>query len=175
VVPVREDDRRALVALDQQAALVVGREVHRTDHPVAAAFAQPGLRRAKQCVRRLARVLAFEEAEHPPAVVLELVEAVVDVRGDAPDRLAVAPGEEVLGLGVLEERVALAVEPLADVHRERRDPARLVTIERRGKRDETPHVAAIGDRPDLETHPTQPTCQIPPTSSPRSAVTNASR
>ena len=41
VVPGREDDRRALVALDQQAALVVGREVHRADHPVAAALAQP--------------------------------------------------------------------------------------------------------------------------------------
>ena len=54
---------------------------------------------------RLGVVLALEEAEQAPVVALELVEVAVDVGGDAADRLAVAPGEEVLGLGVLEERV----------------------------------------------------------------------
>ena len=40
-VPGRQDDRRQLVALDQHPALVVGREVHRPDHALAAALAQP--------------------------------------------------------------------------------------------------------------------------------------
>ena len=65
--------------------------------------------------------------------MLELVEAVIDVGADPPDRLSVAPGEEVLRLRVLEERVARAVEALADIEHERSDPARLVSIERRGK------------------------------------------
>ena len=84
----------------------------------------------------------------------DLREVVVEVRRDAPDRATVAPGEEVLGLGVREEWIAAAVEPLAHIHIEGRDPARLVTIERGGERDEAPQVALVGDRPDLETHPT---------------------
>src|SRR6202043_2748716 len=105
----------------------------------------------------------------------ELVEAVVDVRADPPDRLPVAPGQEVLRNGVGEERIAPAVEPLAHVHIQRRDPAGLVTIERGGERDEAPHVALIGARPDLETPPPQPICPIRPTFSQRSAATSASR
>jgi len=57
-------------------------------------------------------VLTLEEAEQAPAVVLELVEAVIDVSADAPDRLPVAIGEEVLRLRMLEERVAALVEAL---------------------------------------------------------------
>jgi hypothetical protein len=43
-------------------------------------------------------------------VVLELVEGAIDVSGDPADYTPIAPGEEVLSLSVLEERVALAVE-----------------------------------------------------------------
>ena len=107
VGPVREDDRRALEALDEHAALVVHREVHRADHAVAPARAQPALGGGQQRRGGLRVVLALEEAEQAPGVVLELVEDAVDLRGDAPDRAAVAPGEEVLGLAVLEERVLL--------------------------------------------------------------------
>src|ERR1035441_2936822 len=103
-------------------------------------------RRMEQSVRALARVLALEEAEQPPAVVLEFVEAMVDVRADAPHRPPVAPGDEVLGLRVREERIVLPVKALAHVGVERRDPAGLVTIEIRGQGDEAPHVAPIGDR-----------------------------
>jgi hypothetical protein len=42
-LPWTEHDRGMLVTLDQQAALVVGREVHRTDNPIPSALAQPGL------------------------------------------------------------------------------------------------------------------------------------
>ena len=52
-------------------------------------------------------VAGLEEAEHRVAAALELVPAVVDLGGDPADRLAVALGEEVLGLGVLEVGVLL--------------------------------------------------------------------
>jgi hypothetical protein len=94
-----------LVALDQHAALVVGREVHRADHPVAPALAQPALGGAEQRRGGLGVVLALEPAEQAPVVALELVEVAIDVGADPPDGAPVAPGEEVLGLGVLEERV----------------------------------------------------------------------
>ena len=112
VVPALEDHRRAVVALDEQAALVVGREVHRADHPVAAALAQPRRGGLEQRAGDLRVVLALEEAEQPPVVALELVEVAVDVGADPAHELSVPPGQEVLGLGVLEERVLLPVEEL---------------------------------------------------------------
>jgi hypothetical protein len=42
--------------------------------------------------------------------VLELIEVTIDVGADPPNRLAVTPGQEVLGLGMLEEWVPFAVE-----------------------------------------------------------------
>ena len=105
-MPVLEDLRAELEALDEQAALVVGREVERADHVVAAALAQPGEGGVDQRRGDLGVVLALEEAELPPVVVLDLVEALVDLGGDPADDAAVAAGEEVLGVGVLEEGVA---------------------------------------------------------------------
>ena len=69
-----------------------------------------------------------------------------------PTGAPVAPGEEVLGLGVLEERVPLTVQELASLEHERRHPVRLVTIEPPGQLDEGREVALGGDRPDVETH-----------------------
>ena len=110
VVPVLEELRAQLVPLDEETALVVGGEVHRADHPVAPAPGQPGLGRIEQRSRDLGVVRALEEAEQPPLVSLELVQALVDVGADPADRLIATPGEEVLRLGVLEERVPAAVE-----------------------------------------------------------------
>ena len=93
------------MAGDQDADLVVGREVHRADHPVAPALAQPSLGGVQQRTRRLGVVLALKPAKQAPLVVLELVEVPIDVGADTTDRPPVAIGEEVLRLGVLEERV----------------------------------------------------------------------
>ena len=68
VRPGREDQRRALVALGQHAALVVHREVGRADHPVAALPAQPLLGAVEQRAGGLGVLLALEEAEPTPAV-----------------------------------------------------------------------------------------------------------
>ena len=122
VRPRREDQRRALVALEQHAALVVGGEVGRPDHAVAALPAQPLLGAVEQRRRRLRVLLALEEAEPAPAVLLEALEVVVDLRRDPPDRAPVAQRQEVLGAAVLEERVLAPVEELLALEEQRRDP-----------------------------------------------------
>ena len=71
----------------------------------------------------------------------------VDLGGDPPDRLAVALGEEVLGLGVLEERVLRAVEELHPLEDQRRHPLRAVAMELERDLDEPLQVAAAADWP----------------------------
>ena len=148
-VPGLEDQRGDVVALDQQAALVVGREVHRADHPLAASLAQPAGRCVEQRVRGLGVVLALEEAEHAVLAALEVVPALVGLGRDPPDDLAVAPGHEVLGLGVVEERVLGAVEEAPAFADERRHPdGPLVEAER--QLDELGHLAPPLHGPDLD-------------------------
>ncbi len=65
-VPGLLDHRLALEALDQHPALVVELEVHRPDHPVAAAPAQPARRGLEQRVEHLLVVLELQKAEHSP-------------------------------------------------------------------------------------------------------------
>ena len=95
-VPGLLDHRLALVALDQHAALVVHREVHRADHPVAATLAQPGRGGVEERRRHLGVVLELEEAEVPPGVALVLVERAVDLGADPAHHPAVAAGQEQL-------------------------------------------------------------------------------
>ena len=123
-MPRLPDHRLALEALDQHAALVVQLEVHRPDHPLAAALAQPRLAAAEQRVEHLLVVLELEEPEHPPAAVVELVEGVVDLGGDPPDHAPAAAREEVLGLAVLEVRVQPPVQEHVALELQRRDPGR---------------------------------------------------
>ena len=98
--------------------------------------AQPVLRGVEQRACRLRVLVALEEAEQPPVVVLEALEVVVDLGGDAADHAPVAHREEVLGAAVLEEGVAAAVEELAALEAERRHPVRLVLVEAEGELDE---------------------------------------
>ena len=57
----------------------------------------------------------------------------VDLGGDPPDRLAVALGEEVLGLAVLEVGVLAAVEELHPLEDQRRHPLRVVAVQLEGR------------------------------------------
>jgi hypothetical protein len=66
---------------------------------------------------------------------------------DPSHDLAVALGEEVLGLGVVKERVLVAIEELAALHDQRRDPGR-AAVEPRRQLDEGAEVALSFDRPD---------------------------
>ena len=175
VGPRREDQRRPVVALEQHAALVVGGEVGGPDHPVAALPAQPLVGAVEERRGRLRVLLALEEAEPAPAVVLERLEVVVDLRGDAADDAAVAQREEVLGPPVLEEGVLAPVQELPALEAQRRDPVRLVTVQAEGQVDEATEVARRMDRPDLERPHGggQATCRRPSTCSARCAATSA--
>ena len=101
------------------------------------------LARRRRAERRgdLAVVDRLEEAEHRVAAALVLVPALVDLGADPADRLAVALGDEVLGLGVLEVGVLPAVEELHPLEDQRRHPLRVVAVEPEGDLDEALQVA----------------------------------
>jgi hypothetical protein len=141
-----------LVAGDQHADLVIGGEVHRADHPIPAALAEPALRGVQQRACSLGVVLALEPAEQAPSVVLELVEVLIDVGADATNRTAVAVGNEVLRLRVLEEWVLALVEAFLQVHHQRGDPLGLVAIQPPRQLDEDAQLAPGPDRSDLNSH-----------------------
>ena len=117
---------------------------------------EPTLGRVEQRARHLGVVLALEEAEQPPVVLLEVVQVAIDMRADPAHRLPVAPGQEQLHVRVAEERVLPAVQEGPPLGHERRDPVRLVTIEPHRELDEAREVAPRGDRLDLDRHARQP-------------------
>ena len=103
-------------------------------------------------------VLGLEEAEHAVAAALELVPAPVDLGGDPADDLAVALGEEVLGVGVVEVGVSAPVEELAALEDQRRHPLRIVAAQAERQLDEAVEVTAPGNGPDGDgRHGAQPT------------------
>jgi hypothetical protein len=148
VMPVLEDLRSQLVTGDEQPALVVGREVERADHVIAAALAQPGEGGVEQRLRDRGVVLGLEEPELTPVVVLELVEPLIDLGADPPDDPAVTAGEEVLGLGVLEVGVVVAVEVALALADQRRHPLVDIRVEPEREHDELPQVGSAGDGSD---------------------------
>src|SRR5690606_21169199 len=67
---------------------------------------------------------------------VEVVVPVVDGRRNRAHGPVAAPGDEVIGVNVVEDRVALAVEGEAALRHQRRHPQRVVGVERPGERDE---------------------------------------
>jgi 8-amino-7-oxononanoate synthase len=149
-VPGLEDHRRDLIALDQQPALVVGGEVHRAEHSLPPPLAKPRGGGVDQCVGDRAVVHAFEETEHPVASALVFVPALVDVGADPPHHLPVALAEEVLGLGMVEERVLGPVQKAPALGEKRGHPLLGVAVELERKLDEAVEVSPASDRPDRE-------------------------
>src|SRR3954451_21310514 len=150
-MPRLEDVGMAVIAFDQQPALVVGGEVHRADQAVAAMRTHPLLGGAEQRLEDRRVVLGLDEAELPIAAALELVPAAVDLCGDPPDGLALSPGQEVLGLSMLEVGVLLLVQELLALEDERRDPwSSLMEPER--QLDEPLQLPRTLHRSDLDCH-----------------------
>jgi 8-amino-7-oxononanoate synthase len=151
-VPGLADHRLALVALHDDPALVVHREVHRADHVVAAVGPQPALRGRQQRRQDLRVVLELEEAEHPPAVVLVGVERVVDLGADAPHDAPVAPRAEQLRVAVLEEGVLAAAEEQPALDAQRGDPVRRGRVQPVRELDELAQLLATLHRPHVHGH-----------------------
>ena len=84
-----------------------------------------------------------------PVAVGLVVQPIADGR-DAADDLAVALGQEVLGLGVLEEGVLGAGEEGCDVPTQRRDPERVPRVESVGQVDEALEVPSVTRRADAQ-------------------------
>ena len=144
-MPCLADHRLELEALDQHAALVVHREVHRADHAVAPALGEPGGRRVEQRAHHLDVVLQLEEPEHAPGVALVLVERAVDLSADAAHHPPVATGEEQLGLAMLEERARTRTQEQLTLDLERGNPLLGVRVQPERELDEFAHVSARGD------------------------------
>jgi hypothetical protein len=90
----------------------------------------------------------LEEPEKPnPVVVGLIVQAVADGR-DPPDHLAISFGQEVLGIGMLKERVLVAGKQQCDVPTQRRDPNRVPPVKSIGKINELLKRPAVSDGPD---------------------------
>jgi hypothetical protein len=149
-VPGLLDHRPQLEALDQDAALFVHRKVGRAHHPLHAPRAQPRLGGREQRVEDLLIVLELQEPVPAPALLLVVVERVIDLGGDPPHDPPVAPGEEVLGFAVAEERVQPAVQEHPTLELRQGNPQRVVSMQPERQVDEGFQVRPAGDRCDLD-------------------------
>src|SRR5437764_14432867 len=102
------DHRLVLEPLDQDAAFLVHRKIHRAHHPLATAFAEPGAGGIEQRAQHGFVVLELEEPEHPAAGSVVGVESVVDLGADPPHYATSVTREEVLRAPMLEVGVELA-------------------------------------------------------------------
>ena len=149
-VPGLLDHRAQLVSLDQDAALFVHREVRGPDHPLHPARPQPCLGGAQQGLQHLLVVLELEEPVPAPLLLLVVVERVVDLGGDPSHDPPVAPGDEVLGLAMAEERVHPPVQEQPALELRQGDPQRVVSMQSERQVDELFQVSPAGDRCDLD-------------------------
>src|SRR4051812_16710016 len=99
-IPAPPPARSQSPAASSPAALVVHREVHRADHPVTPAGAEPVRRGLEQRREDLRVVLELEEAEQPPRVAVVGVERAVDLSADPPGHPPVAASQEEPRLAV---------------------------------------------------------------------------
>ena len=106
----------------------------------------------------------------PPAAAVELVEREVDLGGDPADDPPAAPGQEVLGLAVGEERVQLAGQELVALELQRRDP-RGARVQAERQRDEFNKIAAAAHGANFDRHRLATVSEVNPLSSARNAVT----
>ena len=141
-MPVLEDLRLAARS-PRRAARTRGWSRSRAGRSRGRGRARAATREAASSERRgdLGVVLALEEPELPPVVVLELVEALVDLGADPADDAAAAAGQEVLGVGVLEERVAAPVEVALALADQRRHPLLDPLVEAEREHDELAELA----------------------------------
>ena len=148
---VRHHERgRGVEPVHQEPALVVDGEGGGPSQHVVAAGAAPAGGRVEERVGHGLVVDGLEEAEEADPVAVGLVVQAVADGGDAADDLAVALGQEVLGLGVLEEGVLLAGEEQLHVPTQRRDPERVPRVEPVGQVDEALEVSPVARRADAQ-------------------------
>ena len=116
------DERVAVVALDQHPdSSFIVKSIGPTMWSRPRSRSQPAAA-SSRAGDRLGALLHLQEAEHPPVVALEVVERVVDLGADPTHDSAVAPGEEQLGVGVLEVGVEVPAEEEPPLEPQRGNP-----------------------------------------------------
>ena len=142
---------------------------------VAPAGLQPALRGGEQGGQDLGVVLELQEAEHPRLVAVVGVPGLVDLRADAPHDAAVAPGQEQLGVAVLEERVEAPVQEQAPLDPQRGDPVLRGRVQAVRELDELAQLPPARHGPHVHGHRRHGTCpRLRSTSSRRPATPSAS-
>src|SRR4051812_41168836 len=150
------DQRRKLVALDHDAALLVHREIGRSDHPVAVPRRQPLLRGLEERASGLGVVLELEEPEPAPPRVVELVVGMVDLGADPAHHAAVAAGQEQRRVAVVEERVEALAQVQTPLDPDRRSPLWRVSMKPVREVDELPNLPPRAHLSDLQRHGGRP-------------------
>jgi hypothetical protein len=149
-------------AIDEQAALVIGRRAHRTTHRREAAGAKPAGTSIEKSSGYVEIVDRLKEAEEADPVVVELVVRAILDGGDSADWPTVAHGDEELAGSAAIERVPRFVQRVADSNAKGRDPPRLnptvIDLPRNG--DKPTHVA---NRHNVEGHLAAAASRVGPT------------
>ena len=127
---VRHHEERSRVeTLDEQAALIVERGICRPADRRHALRVEPVLRGIEQAAGSLGIVVALEEAEEAPLLLVSLDVAGVHDRRDPADIAAIPHGEERPALRPVIERVRSEAKQLLLRHDQRRYPARVVPVD----------------------------------------------
>ena len=127
---VRHHEKRSRVeTLDEQAALIVERGIRRPADRRHALRVEPVLRSIEQAAGSVCVVVALEEAEEAPLLLVALDVAGVHDRRDPADIAAIPRGEERPALRPVIERVRPEAEQLLLRHDQRRHPARVVPVD----------------------------------------------
>jgi hypothetical protein len=142
--------RLGVEAVDQQADLLVDRQVERAQRPVAAAGLQPVLGGAEQQGEDRRVVLGGDHAEIAGLARAFLGGQVVDLGADPAHVAAAAHGQPHLHVGVLEERVGLRRQGRHPLVHQRHDPVGILGVEAVGQVDEPLQLGLGADGNDRE-------------------------
>ena len=151
------DHRLAVEALDQQAALVVHREVHRADHVVAPVRAQPRAAAASSSGGRMSGASSSSRKPNmPQRWPWKRVELVVVLGRDPAHDAPVALGQEQLRVAVREERVLAAHQEDPALQPQRGDPDPGARVQPVRELDELPSVPSRRDGTHDHAHEGRP-------------------
>ena len=115
-----------LEAVDEQAAFMIRRRVHRAAHGVAAATSEPCFGGGKQRIRGGLIAHSLEEPEEANTIAVKLVMGAILDRSDTPYGFAIPKCQEKLPVCRAVERIGLGIKGVAHGNSERRHPLRVL-------------------------------------------------
>ena len=138
------------MAIDQQAGFIVDRQAERPADTRHAALAEPALGGGEQALEHRAIVDALDETEMAGRIMVAVEIGAVDLGADAPDGPALAQRQPIGDGGMIEIGIFSRVQMIAALEDQRRDPPRVVGVERERDADETLDTGGVADLLDAE-------------------------